>query len=62
MHVTRVVNRNGVETILLRESYRDEGKVKKRTVANITHLPTDVQELIAVRLAGEELISPSRSF
>jgi hypothetical protein len=29
-------------TILLRESYREEGKVKKRTLANLTRLPAEV--------------------
>jgi transposase len=62
MHLTRVINRNGVETVLVRESYREDGKVKKRTVANVTHLPADVQELIAAHLRGEQLVSPSRSF
>jgi hypothetical protein len=33
-----VPNRNSPPAILLRESYRQDGKVKTRTLANITHL------------------------
>jgi hypothetical protein len=38
MYVTAVPNRNSPPAILLRESYREDGKVKTRTIANITHL------------------------
>ena len=52
MHLNRVRNQNGVVTVLVRETYREEGKVKKRTLANLTHLPADVQELVGRALAG----------
>ncbi len=51
MHVDRVKNRNGAITVLVRESYRDDGKVKKRTLANITHLPTAIQRSIERQLS-----------
>jgi transposase len=38
MYVTAVPNRNSPPAILLRESYREDGKVKTRTIANITRL------------------------
>ena len=38
MYVATVPNRNSPPAILLRESYRQDGKVKTRTLANITHL------------------------
>jgi hypothetical protein len=38
MYVASVPNRNSPPAILLRESYREAGKVKSRTVANISHL------------------------
>jgi hypothetical protein len=44
MHVERVPNRNSRPTFLLRESYREGGKVKKRTFGNISHL-SDAQIL-----------------
>jgi len=61
MHVERIKNRNGVITTLVRESYRDDGKVRKRTVANITHLPAEIQQSIERQLKGERHV-PSSSF
>jgi hypothetical protein len=37
MHVDRIPNRSSPAAYLLRETYREGGKVKKRTLANITH-------------------------
>ncbi|MEL6341441.1 MAG: IS1634 family transposase [Myxococcota bacterium] len=59
MHLNRVRNQNGVETVLVRETYREDGKVRKRTLANVTHLPPQTQELIARSLAGEALVPAS---
>jgi hypothetical protein len=36
MFVARIPNRKSKPTILLRESYREGGKVKTRTLANLT--------------------------
>ena len=52
MHIERVPNRKSNPTILIRESYREDGKVKKRTIANITHLPPEIIEDIRVLLRG----------
>ena len=49
MYVAAVPNRNSPPAILLRESYRENGKVKTRTLANITHL--GAQKIEALRLA-----------
>lgn len=38
---------------LLRRSYRENGKVKHETLANLSHLPPDIVETIRRRLAGE---------
>ena len=38
MYVTRIPNRGSPPAILLRESYRDGGKVKTRTLANLSRL------------------------
>jgi len=59
MHVERIKNRNGVITTLVRQSYRDDGKVRKRTVANITHLPAEIQLSIARQLKGETQLPAS---
>ncbi len=37
MYIKRVPNRNSPPAILLRESYREDGKVKKRNLANLSH-------------------------
>jgi hypothetical protein len=37
MYIARVPNRNSRPAILLRESYREAGKVRTRTLANLTH-------------------------
>jgi hypothetical protein len=52
------------EQILLRESYREEGKVKSRTIANLTNQPKDQVEAIAVALKSKNnpLISADKQF
>jgi hypothetical protein len=46
MYVARVPNRGSPPAILLRESYREDGKVKNRTLANLSHWPaTKVDDL-----------------
>lgn len=49
MYVATVPNRKSPPAILLRESYRQDGKVKTRTLANITHLAG--QQIAALRSA-----------
>ncbi|EUA30384.1 hypothetical protein I553_4641 [Mycobacterium xenopi 4042] len=39
MYITRVPNRGSPPAVLLRESYRENGKVKTRTLANLTRWP-----------------------
>ena len=36
MYIESVPNRNSPPAILLRESHRDGGKIKKRTIANLS--------------------------
>ncbi len=57
MYVTIVPNRNSKPASLLRESYRDGGKVKNRTLANLSHLAPDVIDVIKRALAGEKMVS-----
>jgi len=52
MYVATVPNRNSPPAILLRESYRQHGKVKTRTLANITHLASQQIEALRLALAG----------
>ncbi len=62
MYVAKVPNRNSAPTYLLRESYRENGKVKNRTLANLSHLPHRQIQLIGRVLKGEELVSMDDSF
>ncbi len=52
MYVATVPNRNSPPAILLRESFRLAGKVKTRTVANISHLPSHQIEALRLALSG----------
>src|ERR1700687_2885765 len=68
MHIESVPNRKSHPTILLRESYRDEGKVKKRTIANLTDWPEQLVEGLRTLLRGgvalaraDEALTISRS-
>jgi len=44
------------ETHLLRRSWREDGKVRNETVANLSHLPGELIELIRRSLAGEAFV------
>ena len=61
MYVERVPNRNSPPAILLRESYRDGGKVKKRTVANLSHWPDAKIETLRRVLRGDALVPPDQA-
>jgi len=39
MYIATVPNRNSPPALLLRESFRQNGKIKNRTLANLTHWP-----------------------
>jgi hypothetical protein len=52
MHIESVPNRKSHPTILLRESYRAEGKVRKRTIANLTAWPEQLVEGLRTLLRG----------
>ena len=53
MYVARVPNRGAPPAVLLRESYREGGKVKNRTLANLSRWPEDKVEALAAVLKGE---------
>jgi hypothetical protein len=52
MYIEAVPNRSSPPAILLRESYREGGKVKKRTLANLSKLPPQVIEGLRTLLRG----------
>jgi len=52
MYVTSVPNRNSPPAVLLRESFRLNGKVKNRTIANLSHWPPQQVEALRLVLKG----------
>jgi hypothetical protein len=62
MYVTRVPNRSSPPAVLLRESWRDGGKVKTRTLANLTHWPEAKVEALRRVLRGETLLVSADRF
>ena len=52
MYIEAVANRNSPPAVLLRESYREDGKVRKRTLANLSCLSGDVIEGLKLLLRG----------
>src|SRR2546423_14480709 len=60
MHVvTNTIRRGDREytSVLLRRSYREGGKVKKETLANLSHLPEDAIDAIRRTLRGDVLVA-----
>lgn len=46
MYIAKIPNRNSPPAILLREGYREDGKVKNRTLANLSRWPEDKVEAL----------------
>ena len=55
MYIESVANRSSPPCILLRESYRQGGKVRKHTLANLTHWPPDVVAGLRALLKGAKV-------
>ena len=52
MYIESIPNRDSPPAVLLRESYREDGKVRKRTLANLSCLGSEVIEGLKVLLRG----------
>src|SRR6266540_4232993 len=50
------------QTHLLRRSYRQDGKVKHETLANLSHLPAEAIELVRRTLKGETFVAAADAF
>ena len=61
MYVESVPNRDSPPAVLLRESYREEGKVRKRTLANLSSLPADVVDGLKGLLRGGVAVPSAES-
>jgi transposase len=65
MHVAKIVRRHKGRTYvsyLLRRSYREGGQVKHQTLANLSHLPEPIIDLIRRSLQGEAFVSAQQTF
>jgi hypothetical protein len=65
MHVVTNTIRRGereYKSVLLRRSYREGGKVKKETLANLSHLPPVAIDAIRAVLAGRTLMNAGEAF
>ena len=61
MFVTTVPNRGSPSAVLLRESYREDGKVKTRTLANLSHWPDEKVQTLRAALRGDKLVPAGRA-
>jgi len=62
MYIATIPNRSSPPAILLRESYRQDGKVNTRTLANLTHWPPAQLEALRRVLRGDTLVAPEDAF
>jgi len=53
MYIERIPNRHSPPAVLLRESWRENGKTKKRTVGNLSALPNETVEAVRSALKGD---------
>ena len=62
MYVETVPNRNSPPAILLREGWRENGKVKKRTLANLSKWPPAKIDTLRRLLKNEPLVGRDEAF
>ena len=62
MYIATIPNRKSPPAILLREGYRQDGKVKSRTLANLSMLPPEAIDALKRALKGEQLVSVDEVF
>ena len=62
MYIATIPNRDSPPAILLREGYRQGGKVKTRTLANLSKLPPEAVAVLRQVLKGDKLIKAGDAF
>jgi len=62
MYIDKVPNHDPPPAVLLRESYREGGKVRKQTIFNLSYWPEHVVEGLQRLLKGENLVSVEEVF
>jgi transposase len=56
MYIERIPNRSSPPAILLRESFREGGRVRKRTLANLSDWPQHRIDALAAGLKGQSVV------
>ena len=62
MYVATIPNRKSPPAILLRESYREGGRVRNRTLANLSHWPAAKIEALRAVLGGQPVAASTPAF
>jgi transposase len=62
MYVERIPNRNSPPAVLLREAWREDGKICKRTIANLSDWPDEKVEALRRVLRDEPVVTPKDAF
>ena len=58
MHIHIIPNRGSNPAVLLRESFREGGRVRKRTLANLSSLPMEQVEAIRIDSVAVTTVAP----
>src|ERR1700752_1307450 len=61
MYIQVIPNRNSPPAILLRESFREGGKVKKRTLLNLSDWPPPLIAGLRALLKGGSVLAPGET-
>ena len=56
MYIERIPNSNSTPAVLLHESCREDGKVSKRTLANVSKLPSEKVDDLKILLKGGKAV------
>ena len=62
MYIATIPNRTSPPAILLREGYREGGKSKNRTLANLSKLPPEAIDILRLALKGINLVPADSLF
>jgi hypothetical protein len=62
MYIESIPNRNSPPAILLRETWREGQKIHKRTLANLSHWPTEKIQALRRLLRDEPLVAAKGAF
>ncbi|MCY4559460.1 MAG: transposase, partial [Chloroflexi bacterium] len=62
MYIDIVPNRNSPPAVLLREGWRENGKIRKRTIANLSSWPMEKVQTLRRLLKNEPLVGRDDAF